>query len=93
MRWKIPKADWSERDVVRFAWLPIVIGDHKVWLERYVEHQSCRCVPGKYCGPDSQFAKNGIIRHAGDCTEKAGWIKTGVSLLSELPKAKLLESK
>lgn len=39
MRWKkiklIPQLG-DTKDVERFAWCPIDMGDHMVWLERYV---------------------------------------------------------
>jgi len=38
MRFRIP-ATGEERDVKRFAWFPVRVGTHRVWLERYRVHQ------------------------------------------------------
>lgn len=36
MKWKLTKpASGSVRTIRKFAWLPVEIEDHKVWLETY----------------------------------------------------------
>jgi len=42
MRWlsKIPPKEKDVRTLVKFAWLPVVIGDVTIWFERYHVLQS-----------------------------------------------------
>jgi hypothetical protein len=39
MRWTGNPRPGSKRTVIKFAWFPVGIGNHIVWLERYREGQ------------------------------------------------------
>lgn len=57
MRWKMPN-EGDKRVVVRFAWFPIVISGHKIWLEKFfVKQYYCKNSNRWYSVSDHLFGE------------------------------------